>query len=56
MGGPFVSHTRIDEINNDNKKDFHRDHGEHCYIGFRHSLCHGWSVGPISFLIEEDIK
>ena len=47
---------RIDEINNDNKKDLHGDHGEHCYLGFRHSLCHGWSVGPISFLIEEDIK
>ena len=47
---------RIDEVNKGEKKDLHRDHGAHCYVGFRHSLCHGWSVGPISFLIEEDIK
>ena len=47
---------RIDELNKGNKKDLHRDHGDHCYKGFRHSLCHGWSVGPISFLIEENIK
>ena len=47
---------RIDEVNKGDKKDLHGDHGEHCYVGFRHSLCHGWSVGPISFLIEEDIK
>lgn len=47
---------RIDEINNGKKKDLHGDHGDHCYKGFRHSLCHGWSAGPISFLFEEDIK
>ena len=48
--------SRIDSLNSDNKKDFHRDYGDHCYKGYRHSLCHGWSVGPISFLIEEKIK
>ena len=47
---------RIDEINKGEKKDLHGDHGDHCYKGFRHSLCHGWSAGPISFLIEEKIK
>ena len=47
---------RIDELNKGEKKDLHGDHGDHCYKGFRHSLCHGWSVGPISFLIEEKIK
>ena len=48
--------SRIDSLNSDNKKDFHRLYGDHCYKGYRHSLCHGWSVGPISFLIEEEIK
>lgn len=48
--------SRIDALNSDNKKDFHREYGDHCYKGYRHSLCHGWSVGPISFLIEEKIK
>ena len=47
---------RIDEVNKGEKKDFHGDHGAHCYQGFRHSLCHGWSAGPISFLIENNIK
>jgi len=30
------------------------DYGGYCYVGFRHSLCHGWSSGPVSFLLEED--
>ena len=47
---------RIDKVNNGNKKDFHKEYGNHCYKGYRHSLCHGWSVGPISFLIEDNIK
>ena len=33
--------------------DLHGDFGEFCYKGFRHSLCHGWSCGPISFLFED---
>lgn len=33
------------------KKDVHGDYGEFCYPGFRHSLCHGWSAGPASWLI-----
>lgn len=44
---------RIDEITPKDKNDLHGDFGSFCYIGFRKSLCHGWSVGPISFLIEE---
>ena len=32
--------------------DIHGDHGDHCYRGFRHSLCHGWSSGPCPFLSE----
>ena len=33
------------------KKDVHGDFGAYCYIGFRHSLCHGWSAGPAAWLI-----
>ena len=32
------------------KKDIHRDFGAYCYIGLRHSLCHGWSSGPTPWL------
>ena len=44
---------RIDELTPDNLLDLHGDFGEFCYKGFRHSLCHGWSCGPISFLFED---
>jgi len=44
---------RIDKLPKKNQKDFHGDHGAFCYQGFRHSLCHGWSSGPISFLVED---
>jgi hypothetical protein len=32
------------------KKDLHGDFGAHCYVGFRHSLCHGWAAGPTAWL------
>ena len=44
---------RIDELTSEGKKDLHGDFGKFCYKGFRHSLCHGWSCGPISFLFED---
>ena len=43
---------RIDEFPAENQKDIHGDFGAHCYRGFRHSLCHGWSSGVILFLAE----
>ena len=43
---------RIDEIPAAGKKDIHGDYGRYCYTGFRHSLCHGGSCGPIEFLVE----
>ncbi len=43
---------RIDEPPEDGQKDIHGDYGKFCYAGFRHSLCHGWSCGPIAFLTE----
>lgn len=44
---------RIDEPTSDGLKDLHGDCGAFCYKGFRHSLCHGWSAGPVHFLTEE---
>ena len=43
---------RIDEMPVAGKKDVHGDYGAYCYVGFRHSLCHGWSSGPAPWLIE----
>lgn len=42
----------IDEIVPPGKKDIHGDFGAYCYLGFRHSLCHGWSSGPAWFFIK----
>jgi hypothetical protein len=42
---------RIDELD-ETKKDIHGDCGAHCYVGFRHSLCHGWSAGVAKFIKE----
>lgn len=42
---------RIDEID-ETKKDIHGDYGAHCYVGFRHSLCHGWAAGVVKFIKE----
>ncbi|HEX5323113.1 MAG TPA: alpha-L-rhamnosidase C-terminal domain-containing protein [Capsulimonadaceae bacterium] len=42
--------SRIDELVPEGKRDIHKDCGEHCYVGLRHSLCHGWSGGPTAWL------
>jgi hypothetical protein len=42
--------ARIDELVPPGKKDIHGDFGAYCYLGFRHSLCHGWASGPTAFL------
>jgi hypothetical protein len=41
---------RIDELPVAGKKDLHGDFGAHCYVGFRHSFCHGWAGGPTAWL------
>lgn len=41
---------RIDEPVAAGKKDLHGDFGAHCYVGFRHSFCHGWAGGPTAWL------
>ena len=45
---------RIDEFPKAGERDIHGDFGAHCYLGFRHSLCHGWSAGIIKFIKEID--
>ena len=42
--------ARIDELVPEGKKDIHGDFGAHCYVGFRHSFCHGWAGGPTAWL------
>ena len=42
----------IDRLPEKGEEDVHGDRGDYCYKGFRHSLCHGWSCGPIAFLTE----
>ena len=42
--------ARIDELVPEGKVDVHRNYGDYCYKGFRHSLCHGWASGPTAWL------
>lgn len=44
--------SRIDELPKPGQKDIHGDYGAYCYIGFRHSLAHGWASGPTPWLTE----
>lgn len=44
--------NRIDELPVQTKFDIHADGGDHCYVGLRASLCHGWASGPTSWLTE----
>jgi hypothetical protein len=43
---------RIDELPKPGERDVHRDCGDHCYVGLRHSLCHGWAGGPGAWAID----
>ena len=43
---------RIDAPTPAGKKDLHADFGGYCYVGLRHSLCHGWAAGPTAWLSE----
>lgn len=43
----------IDAFPKEGQRDIHGDFGAFCYVGFRHSLCHGWSAGVIQFIKEE---
>ncbi|MDO5308623.1 MAG: alpha-L-rhamnosidase C-terminal domain-containing protein [Planctomycetia bacterium] len=41
---------RIDERTPEGKESLHGDRGAYCYIGLRHSLCHGWASGPAAWI------
>lgn len=43
---------RIDELVPAGKVDVHCDYGDYCYVGLRHSFCHGWASGPTAWLTE----
>ena len=43
---------RIDELVPEGLVDVHGDYGDYCYVGFRHSFCHGWASGPTAWLTE----
>lgn len=45
--------SRIDEPKKEEEIDFHSSYGKHCYTGFRHSLCHGWSSSFIGYIYKE---
>lgn len=42
--------TPIDQLVPTGKDDIHGDFGEFCYVGYRHSFCHGWASGPTAWL------
>ena len=44
--------ARIDRVLAEGEYDIHGDNGKFCYVGLRHSLCHGWSAGPTAFLAD----
>ncbi len=44
---------RIDEETPKGLKDLHADYGAYCYLGLRHSFCHGWASGIVGYFVEE---
>ncbi len=42
--------TPIDRLPEPSKFNIHADGGDHCYVGLRASLCHGWASGPTAWL------
>lgn len=43
----------LDRLPKEGEKDIHGDFGAFCYVGFRHSFCHGWSCGPVPYLMHK---
>ena len=48
--GDAQNAARIDEVVPEGKFDIHADGGAWCYVGLRHSFCHGWASGPTTWL------
>jgi len=44
--------SRIDEFPEEGKVDVHGTYGDFCYVGYRHSFCHGWASGATPWLSE----
>jgi alpha-L-rhamnosidase len=44
--------ARVDELLPEGQKCVHGDFGAYCYIGYRHSLAHGWASGPTPWLTQ----
>lgn len=44
--------SSIDRLPKDGERDIHGDFGNYCYVGYRHSLCHAWASGVITFIQE----
>ncbi|MCD2422837.1 hypothetical protein LQ567_08705 [Niabella pedocola] len=44
--------ARIDALVPAGKVDVHAAYGDYCYVGHRHSFCHGWASGPTVWLSE----
>ncbi len=42
--------SRIDEPVTEGEFDIHADTGSYCYVGHRHSYCHGWASGAAPWL------
>lgn len=40
----------LNKIPTGSEKGVHGDYGKYCYVGHRHSLCHGWSTGIIDVI------
>ena len=40
----------IDRMPQAGEVDVHGSYGGYCYVGYRHSLCHGWSSGAATWL------
>jgi len=44
--------ARVDELVPEGEIDVHANYGDYCYVGYRHSLCHGWASGPTAWLTQ----
>lgn len=44
--------ARIDVLVPKGKIDVHASYGDYCYVGYRHSLCHGWASGPTAWMTQ----
>lgn len=44
--------VKVDEMPEPGRKNIHSDFGDYCYKGLRHSLCHGWATGPVTWCMQ----